>query len=149
MNLSTILSAIVPFALLQLASGQELRGARSLPSQRCSLPSLLIESSENSQFRGSFASWDSNPVSDEVGGSTIAASSGHCVVLPGGVRYNCLVTFEIEGMGNIILQGFESATAEENATIGIVGGTGCYVGITGSYQVQANIAYDTFTYTLD
>eukprot|EP00547_Thalassionema_nitzschioides_P003767 CAMPEP_0194222000 /NCGR_PEP_ID=MMETSP0156-20130528/31878_1 /TAXON_ID=33649 /ORGANISM="Thalassionema nitzschioides, Strain L26-B" /LENGTH=138 /DNA_ID=CAMNT_0038952611 /DNA_START=44 /DNA_END=456 /DNA_ORIENTATION=+ len=136
LGLSSIVGGL---ALLKLVAGNTIRGSRSLST---SPPAKIVESSENSQFKGSMAVWLDNPLTDDAT-NTIGKATGNCIVPPvGGKRYYCSMTFELEG-GNIILQGFEANTAGDLATLGIIGGTGDYEGSTGSYQVEANAAFDT------
>jgi len=113
----------------------------------CPLPSRFVETAINSQFHGEIGGWDRNPIASN--GVRIGESSGNCLMLPGQRRFSCIVTLEFPNKGNLMLQGFESSRSNVDMTLGIVGGTGCHEGKTGSYRVRANSRFNKMTYTLD
>jgi len=50
------------------------------------------------------------------------------------VKVNYVVTFEIEGKGTIVAEGLgDSIFSEETLTLAVIGGTGHYVGLTGTF----------------
>mmetsp|Transcript_22056 Transcript_22056/g.37836 ORF Transcript_22056/g.37836 Transcript_22056/m.37836 type:complete len:150 (+) Transcript_22056:46-495(+) len=149
MRLSGIFAVLLGLARLDLGAAKL---ARTLQRSSCDLPSAFDEASTNSQFRGSLAAWDGNPISDASG--EIGKNSGNCILLPNPAqglpaRYFCSLILELDAGGTVMLQGFEASSPGVEATLGITGGTGCYEGVTGSYQVSANDAFDVFSYTLN
>eukprot|EP00580_Thalassiosira_gravida_P020012 CAMPEP_0201663944 /NCGR_PEP_ID=MMETSP0494-20130426/5579_1 /ASSEMBLY_ACC=CAM_ASM_000839 /TAXON_ID=420259 /ORGANISM="Thalassiosira gravida, Strain GMp14c1" /LENGTH=150 /DNA_ID=CAMNT_0048142635 /DNA_START=45 /DNA_END=497 /DNA_ORIENTATION=+ len=141
------------FFLLPLVAGNSIRGsvARQLSpddsDSSCPLPWRFFETAINSQFHETIGGWDKNPLTSN--GVEIGKSSGNCIVLPGQRRFSCLMTLEFPNVGNVMLQGFESMHSNVDMTLGLLGGTGCYEGKTGSYSVRANSRFNKFTYALD
>mmetsp|Transcript_45517 Transcript_45517/g.95553 ORF Transcript_45517/g.95553 Transcript_45517/m.95553 type:complete len:148 (-) Transcript_45517:126-569(-) len=147
MNLSGIFAVLLGLARLDLGAAKL---ARTL--KQCDLPSAFDEASVNSQSRGSLTTWVSNPISDASG--EFGKNSGNCILLPKPAqglpaRYFCSLILELDAGGTVMLQGIESSSAGVEGTLGITGGTGCYEGVTGSYQVSANDGFDVFSYTLN
>ena len=96
--------------------------------------------------------WAENPVNEaDIDGTTIGSSSGSCTLLPGSMKWNCLMELTFENdEGTIVISG-TSMNNNDPSFVAITGGTGCFEGASGTIEMTAlNIVtdFDAFQYVL-
>jgi len=113
------------------------------------VPVQKLLGSTSSANQGDYVSWD-DPLFDPGTGAQVGHVMGLCTVVdPTAQVYACPgVTFILTGRGEIAVQGDFDATGKPTVT-SVLGGTGEFLGITGSVRGQAlSPTLNDFVFTL-